>query len=107
MNRYTKEQTYRITRKIYKTLREYPSDIIWDKMHGRWGLYDPETQDMSINYKGALVPTIIHECIHHWYPDLCETKVLEEERKIVNSISPTQAMNLMNLFLDLFKKNDD
>jgi len=106
MSYYTKKEIYSITKKIYKTLREYPSDIIWKKMKGRWGEYDYETQDMTIDFRSALVPTIIHECIHHWHKDWCETKVLEEERRIVSSISAAQALNLMRLFMDLFKDKD-
>jgi len=105
MSYYTKQQSYNITKKIYRTLRAYSSVITWEKLRGKWGEYNKETQDMAIDYRGALVPTIIHECIHHWHPDWCETKVEEEERRIVSSITPQQAMNLINLFLNLFKSD--
>ena len=93
---------YYITHKIYKTLREYPSIIVWKKMKKYWGLYEYDTQQMSIDFRCPLVPTIIHECIHHWNPEWSETKVLEEERRIVNSMTPAQGLNLMKIFLGLF-----
>lgn len=102
MSYYTPEETYKFTHRIYKTLREYPSEILWKKIRGNWGEYDKETEEMFIDFRGALVPTIIHECIHHWHKDWCETKVTEEERRIVSSLTPHQAFNIIKTFINVF-----
>jgi len=72
-------------------------------MRTYWGLYDYCAQEIKIDFRSALVPTLIHECIHHWHPEWSETEVLQEEKRIVNSITPKQALNLMKLFFSLFK----
>lgn len=100
MDFYSSQETYKITRKIYAILRNYPGEIILKRMRGRWGLYEYKTHTMSLDYRRAMIPTLIHECLHHWHPEWSETKVEEEESKIVNSLSPRQILNIMRAFLE-------
>jgi len=96
---YSKQKLYRITNRIYKELRDNSNDIILQKMRGNiTGLYDSGTDEITLDYRMDILPTLIHEYLHKWYIDKSETWVLQEERKIVSALSIRQARNIIYAF---------
>ena len=100
-NKYPKQRIYYIAHKIYTFLRENPDHIVIDILKKNVeGMYEPDTNIISLDPRKAIIPTLIHELIHHWHEDWCETKVLKEEDKIVRSLSVAQMKNVIKLLGD-------
>ena len=92
----TREETYRFTHKLYQLLFNHSDHIFIRKLHQDvHGEYDPSTEDIHIDFRRDLISTLIHEAFHHWHPNWCETKVLEMESKVVNSLSQRQVKNVI------------
>jgi len=53
------------------------------------------------NVHTNVVSVTIHEAIHWYYPDWCETKVLEVEKKLMHNMSKLQFKRLTLLILDV------
>jgi len=101
--KYDKKRLYKITSRLYKELKNKENIIILKKMGARrQGLYDYETGEISLDYRKELVPTLIHEYLHKWNPEECETSILNMERKIVNSLSLKQVKNIIKAFGESF-----
>lgn len=92
---YTKKQLYRITNRLYDELRSNPKNVIIRKIRGCQGLYHYDNDLIEIDYRGMLVPTLVHEYLHKWNPDKCETWVLRQEQIIMNSLSTKQIKNII------------
>jgi hypothetical protein len=95
---YTKQQIYKITSRLYKELRTNYQDIVLKKIYGKHGEYDYETDEVSLDYRKDLLSTLIHEYLHKWHPDKCETWVLNHERLIVNALSIAQIKRIIYEF---------
>lgn len=95
--KYSKKQTYHITSKIYKFLKENPDNITISKFKARnlEGLYDPDTCLITLDPRKELLPTLIHELIHHWHDDWDEKRVVKEEHKVVRSLSLSQMKHII------------
>jgi len=99
--KYSKKETYYITHKIYAFLRENPDHIVIDRLkRDVEGMYEPDTSIISLDPRKAIVPTLVHELIHHWHDDWCETKVIKEEDKVMRSLSVAQMKNIIKLLGD-------
>jgi len=61
------------------------------------GNYDPDTSIIKIDYRRDMLSTLIHEVLHHWHPDWCETKVLQHESLIINALSQRQIKNIIRI----------
>ena len=94
---YSKSQLYRITHRLYNELRDNP-EFVLRKMRGFYGEYDSATNLITLDYRRALIPTLIHEYLHKWYVDKCETWVLQHESMIVNGLSSRQIRNILKAF---------
>jgi len=92
---YSKTQLYKITHRLYQELRGDYCDITLKKMRGFQGEYDPDTDEITLDYRNDLVPTLIHEYLHKWNPDKCETWILEQERIIINALSKRQIIRII------------
>lgn len=94
-----KQELYRITSRLYKELRSHKNNIIVKKMRGTLcGLYNLENGDITLDYRKELIPTLIHEYLHHWNQDKCETWILDKERRIVSALSNKQVKNIIKAF---------
>lgn len=54
-----------------------------------------KSDHIELDYTKDLIPTIIHECIHALVPAWGEARVIKEEKKIVKSLSPADAAELL------------
>ena len=95
---YSKKSIYRIISKLYKELKDNPEDIIVKNIHGHQGEYDYGTDSITIDCRKMLIPTLIHEYLHKWNPDKCETWVLHNEAMIVSQLSEKQIKNIILAF---------
>lgn len=87
--------------KLYKDLKENPEIFQICKLRAMHG--DCDYEKIRIDYRKDLYATLIHEYLHYIYPDFSETKVLLEERRIINKMSLKQIKNLIKAFSDIFK----
>tara|TARA_R110000824_G_scaffold12226_7_gene53569 strand:+ start:6216 stop:6530 length:315 start_codon:yes stop_codon:yes gene_type:complete len=97
MSDYPKQKLYGITSRLYHELRNNP-EIIIKKLKGMHGEYDFSTEEITLDYRGELLPTLIHEYLHKWHPDANETWVLNEESRIVNALSKKQVKRIIYEF---------
>jgi hypothetical protein len=54
---------------------------------------------ITINLIACLLPTVIHEIIHHLHPDWSEDKVVIHEDSLYQNLSFRQKKHLLTLFL--------
>lgn len=101
MATYKKHELYIITKRLYRLIKNHPDIFTLKKLRGNRGWYNPDTKEIEIDYRGEIIGTIIHEAIHHWYPDWCESDVYEAERNIVNQLSIRQIKNIIKVFADI------
>lgn len=98
-------EVYKITSRIYKELREN-QPICFKKLRGFCGHYDyvdDESLDdkITLDHRRDILPTLIHEFLHKWHINACETWVLKKERAIMKHITPPQAKRLLKALLDV------
>lgn len=89
-----KSKSYSFTKKFYKELRSNP-EFVFRKMRGYVGEYDYSTDEISIDYRRDLLPTLIHEFLHKWHKERNETWVLRQEKLIINCLSIKQIRNII------------
>jgi len=92
---YDKTKLYRLTHRLYKELKDQPHLIHLKKLNGSQGEYHYDTSQVFLDYRRTLIPTLIHEYLHKWNPDKCETWVLKEESLIMNALSQQQVLNIL------------
>ena len=91
-----KSEAYHIVKLLYYFLRHKPDCIIFRKIYGgAVGYYDFGTEEITLDYRKDIIPTLIHEFIHHLNPNWSETRVLKKERQMVNVLSPRQCKNIL------------
>ena len=95
---YSKKQLYKITNRLYKELKENPEYITMKKIRGVHGLYDYGTDEITLDYRKSLIPTLIHEYLHKWNPEKSETWVCQNESMIINSLTTRQIKNIIHAF---------
>jgi hypothetical protein len=92
-------ERYRFTQKLYEFLREKKNTIELKKLWGSIeGYYYFGENRMELDYRKEIISTLIHECIHHYNPDKCETWVIAEEKKVINNLSIRQIKNIIKEF---------
>jgi len=101
MATYTKEELYSITRRLYRLFKNHPEMFCLKKLRGHKGWYDHTKIVIELDYRTDILPTILHEAFHHWYPDWSETKVETAERNIINQCSIKQVKNIIKKFADV------
>lgn len=91
-----KSETYHILKLLYYFLKHNPDNVSFERLGNRiMGYYDFETQEITIDHRKEIIPTLIHEFIHHMHPTWSETKVLNKEREIVSTLSIRQCQNIV------------
>jgi len=95
-NRRKKNEAYSIVSRLYQFFRLNPDNVFFRRLGGhKTGDYDPKDEEIRLDYRKDIIPTLIHEFLHHLYPDLCETKIKEKERQVMSGISPRQGINII------------
>lgn len=91
-----KLEAYHLLKLLYYFIRHNPDNISFERIRGNvMGYYDFETQEITLDYRKEVIPTLIHEFIHHMHPTWCETKVLSKESQIMAVMSPRQCRNIV------------
>ncbi len=79
--------------RVYRLLDSDKIQIILKKINKNRGITDYRT--IWLNPHEHILPTLIHECLHIFYPDWCETKVLKYESQIFHKLTAKQINNLL------------
>lgn len=98
--RHKKQEAYIIIGRLYNFLKEHPESVSFKKLNKMYGYYDGETEEIVIDYRRDIIPTLIHEFIHHIYSEWSETRVERKERRIMSCITPTQCRNIIKILAD-------
>ncbi len=98
-NKKYKNSLYRFTSRLYRELRKPERNITLKKLRKPYcGFYDCITEEITLDYRQEILSTTIHEYLHKFNPDKCETWILSEEKKIMNSLSVRQIKNIIKAF---------
>jgi hypothetical protein len=101
-----KKETNNLLKKLRYFLYKHPENIIFKRIHGNiLGFYDFGIETITLDYRKEIIPTLIHEFIHHLHSTWCETKVLTKERQIMSVLTPRQAHNIIKLLGNCFKND--
>lgn len=99
-------------RKLYKELASEHTRFSIRRMKGirglitweedeEWEYYDKTSPaHIEIDHRDALIPTLIHECLHRIYPTWTEEMVMSAEAKIAHLITARQAKNIIKKFAE-------
>lgn len=99
--KYKKTKVYPFLSQMYNLFKTKPELFVFKKMKFE-GEYDPVGEIIYMDYRKEILSTLIHEVIHYLHYEWCETKVIREERKIVNSLSQRQIKNIIKRFSSVF-----
>lgn len=95
-NRDKKHEAYILISQLYHFLQSHPNNVFFRKLRGiKTGDYMEGDEEIRLDYRKEIIPTLIHEFIHHLHPHMCETLVREKERQIMAAISPRQCINVL------------
>lgn len=93
---FNRNELYAFLHALYRFIEDHEGRIFLKKIgKGVYGYYYREEEIIELDYRRDIIPTIIHEFLHHQHDDWCETKVVQKEHKIINMISASQARNIM------------
>lgn len=91
-----------IIRQTYHLLNNRPEMFTLEKLHiNTAGLYHTESKRIVINYRTDILSVLIHEVLHHYYPNWSEQRVLNAERFVMNHISKRRAINILKKFASI------
>lgn len=85
-------------KKLHHFIIHRPDNISFERLKsGTCGYYDHETEEITIDYRKDIIPTLIHEFTHHLNPKWRERQVESYERKVMRLLTPVQSKNLIRL----------
>lgn len=94
----SKEESIIIFNKIIECIKKQKKGFFVFKklktVHG-WCEWD----SIVLDYRKELIPTIIHECIHLIEPTWSETQVSYAEKRVINSITEDNVIELLMFFV--------
>ena len=94
----TKTEISEFIGKLHHFIIHRPDNILFEILKtGEYGFYDPDVQEITIDYRKDIIPTLIHEFTHHLYPDWKEGRVEGYERKVMKFLTSIQSKNLIRL----------
>lgn len=88
-------QTSYYLRRVYRLLKSDNVPIVFKRMRGRAGFTDHKI--ILLNQDDAILPTLVHECLHVLYSHWSEAKVCQYEKQIFNQLTPRQIKRLLLL----------
>ena len=104
---HTKKEIYRFLSRIYKFASTNPDSIRIQKIRRERdsdgelcdiaGLCFADEADIVIDYRHDVVFSILHECIHLFWPAFSEKKVLALEARLTAKITRVQAMHILEM----------
>lgn len=77
----------------FAKMRKYVGKIDWYEE-------DDGAATIVLDHRYDILPTIIHEFIHHEYPDMLEKDVIILEKAIVSKLSNIRVKNIIKKFAD-------
>ena len=86
---------------IYQTIKQDECSFRIKLMKKNLGLCERRSQGRSkitINIFDCLAPTVIHECLHHLYPEKSEKQIERLEKRYIKKSSSRQRIYLVKLF---------
>lgn len=95
---YRRKTVYKFLSKMYNLFRYRPDIFQLKKIKNCQGLCDYAEDTIFIDYRREFISTLIHECIHYIYPEYSETRVITEEKMVMNTITPRQVRNILKRF---------
>lgn len=92
----TKDEVNRFTRRLYRFL-DAGHKVEFRRMKHTRGVIFTRTNPtrVSLDPRANIIPTLIHEALHYFYPDATETWVLRMESTIVRGLSERQIRNII------------
>ena len=90
------KSVYNVISHIYKELR-HNQHIYFRKLKDCQGECDVQNDEITLDYRKELLPTLIHEFIHKFHPTKNEKWVMKREKFIMRRVSPGQAKRLLTL----------
>lgn len=90
----TRNDVYRYTTDLYKFLRS-GHGVQFKKMRVYRGEIDTKTHAIVLDHRDEIVSTLVHEYLHHRYPNWAEKQVLEAETVIMTKLSQRQICNII------------
>lgn len=65
------------------------------------GYYWPDDEKIDIDYRYEIIPTLIHEHLHHFHEKWPEEKIAREENCIMARLSKKHATKLIKILSDV------
>ena len=84
--------------RLHCLLRDHSDWIHFKKLKSCCAYYDntdDEDIQITLDYRKEIIPSLIHEALHHWYPKWSESKIVKHERLIVNKLTEKQVKNII------------
>jgi hypothetical protein len=91
---------YRFLNRFYQLCKETPDIFVFKKLKNCEGLCDYVEETLFIDYRKELLPIIIHETLHYFHPDWCESQILKNERLIINKVTTRQFKKILKMVVD-------
>lgn len=96
-----KRQAKLLIRKIISTLKnnkgDLPDFVFKKHLKGITGYYDEDSITLAAFYD--IIPTLLHELIHHLEKDWKETQVIKAEKMIKHYITMDEVVKILKLFV--------
>ena len=107
---HSKQELYSFTQKAYCFLKTHKGRIKLCKIRERAkyrggsfeiaGSYNPVTDRIDIDYRVSVIGVLIHELLHIFHADWCETRIQREGEALINQLSRCQMVRLLKLFAE-------
>ena len=94
-----KKDVNNIISRVYKELKNENTNIIFKKLRGCHGEYDYLEDEIYIDLRKEILPTIVHELLHKWHPEKSEKWVIRQEKHIMQHITLAQSINIITFLL--------
>ena len=98
------KNSYKTTSRLKKFLRSGKVKVKFEKLRGiRTGEYEEGMSGiiLYIDPRKDILPTLIHEVLHCWYPTWSEDRVYKEESRILKSLSCSQAKHILKVLMEI------
>lgn len=105
MKKLTKKQIFEIHEKCVKLVKRKPAEFFnLKKMKKYEGSCN--WTDIDLDYRGEILSTAYHECVHYLYPDFSEEKVAYIEKRIVNVCDSFEISYFLKLLANKLYKSE-
>lgn len=104
---FTHKEMKNIIRRLYRFFERHPEKFRIGKLYGLHGhtyyfatekRAKPESIDLD--FRREFIPTLIHECLHNFYPHAEEEYIVELEKKVVKELTERQVKSILRKFVE-------